>query len=37
MNRGAGYGMEVPRKYCLYGPKAYLEEGKEGSSENNLP
>ena len=25
MNRGAGYGMEVPCKYHLYGARAYVE------------
>ena len=25
VNRGAGYGLEIPCKYRLYGPKAYLE------------
>ena len=25
MNGGAGYGMEVPCKYRLYGTRAYVE------------
>ena len=25
LNRGAGYGLEIPCKYRLYGPAAYLE------------
>ena len=25
VNRGAGYGMEVPCKYRLYGIRAYVE------------
>ena len=24
VNRGAGYGLEVPRVYCLYGPRSWL-------------
>ena len=29
LNRGAGYGLEVPYKYRLYGPKAYIQEMKQ--------
>ena len=25
INRGAGYGVEIPCKYRLYGPKVYVE------------
>ena len=25
VNRGAGYGLEVPCVYCLYGPNVYVE------------
>ena len=28
VNRGGGYGLEVPCKYRLYGPKAYVERAK---------
>ena len=27
INRGAGYGLEVPCVYRLYGPKVYIDEG----------
>ena len=36
VNRGAGYGMEVPCKYRLYGPKAYVERVQKVMDENNL-
>ena len=36
VNRGAGYGMEVPCKYRLYGPEAYLERLKKVASEQDL-
>ena len=29
MNRGAGYGLEVPCVYRLYGPKVYVNKLKE--------
>ena len=29
VNRGAGYGLEIPCIYSLYGPKAYIEKMKE--------
>ena len=29
VNRGAGYGLEVPCTYKLYRPKAYTERMKE--------
>ena len=29
MNSGAGYGLEVPCIYHLYGPPAYINEMKE--------
>ena len=29
VNRGAGYGMEVPCKYLLYGPKPYILKMKQ--------
>ena len=29
VNRGGGYGLEVPYVYRLYGPKAYIEKMKE--------
>ena len=29
INRGAGYGMEIPCKYRLYGPKGYIDKLKE--------
>ena len=29
MNRGAGYGLEVPCIYRLYVPKAYIDRMKE--------
>ena len=25
INRGAGYGLEIPCVYSLYGPKAYID------------
>ena len=28
VNRGAGYGLEVPCVFCLYGPKTYIEKMK---------
>ena len=28
VNRGAGYGLEIPCKYRLYGPKLYIERMK---------
>ena len=36
MNCGAGYGMEVPCKYHLYGTRAYVERVQKIISENNL-
>ena len=29
VNRGAGYGLEIPCKYRLYGPKAYIDKMQE--------
>ena len=29
VNRGAGYGLEVPCVYCLYGPNVYVVKMKE--------
>ena len=29
VNRRAGYGLEIPCVYCLYGPKAYVDRIKE--------
>ena len=29
VNRGAGYGLEVPYVFRLYGPKAYIDKMKE--------
>ena len=29
VNRRAGYGLEIPCVYCLYGPKAYVDRMKE--------
>ena len=29
VNRGAGYGLEVPCKYQLYGPRLYIDKMKE--------
>ena len=29
VNRGAGYGLEIPCIYHLYGPKAYIDKLKE--------
>ena len=29
VNRGAGYGLEVPCKYRLFGPKLYIEKSQE--------
>ena len=29
VNRGAGYGLEIPCIYHLYGPKAYIDKFKE--------
>ena len=29
VNRGAGYGLEIPCKYCLYGPAPYLDRLKQ--------
>ena len=29
LNRGAGYGMEVPCKYRLYGPREYIARLRE--------
>ena len=34
MSRGAGYGMEVPCKYCLYGTRAYVERVQKIICEN---
>ena len=28
VNRGAGYGLEIPCKYKIYGPKPYIEKMK---------
>ena len=28
VNRGAGYGLEVPSVYCLYGPNVYVDKMK---------
>jgi hypothetical protein len=39
VNRGAGYGMEVPVVYCLYGPSPYVMRMKrliEDLRENGL-
>ena len=39
VNRGAGYGLEIPCVYRLYGPKVYrdkLKELVEGLSANGL-
>ena len=36
VNRGAGYGLEVPCKYRLYGPKLYIEKAKEYLVSNGL-
>lgn len=39
VNRGAGYGMEVPVVYCLYGPGPYVKRMKgliEDLRENGL-
>ena len=29
INRGAGYGLEIPCEYHLYGPKPYIDKMKE--------
>ena len=29
MNRGAGYGLEIPCLYRLYGPRVYIKKMKE--------
>ena len=29
VNRGAGYGLEIPCTYCLYGPPAYVNRMQE--------
>ena len=29
VNLGAGYGLEIPFKYRLYGPKAYVDKMQE--------
>ena len=29
VNRGAGYGVEIPCEYSLYGPKLYIDKLKE--------
>ena len=29
VNRGAGYGLEVPYTYCSYGPKFHVDKMKE--------
>ena len=29
VNKGAGYGLEVPCVYCLYGPNVYVDKTKE--------
>lgn len=34
INRGAGYGVEIPCKYRLYGPKVYTEMLKRTLSNN---
>ena len=36
MNDGAGYGMEVPCKYRLYGTRVYVERVKKIIRQNNL-
>ena len=36
MNRSAGYGMEVPCKYRLYGTRAYVERVQKIISHNVL-
>ena len=35
-NRGAGYGLEVPCVYRLYGPKVYVKRMTEELSARNL-
>ena len=29
VNRGAGYGLELPCTYCFYGPKPYADKLQE--------
>ena len=36
VNRGAGYGLEIPCVYHLYGPKAYCDKLKELVQANSL-
>ena len=36
VNCGSGYGLEVPCKYLLYGPKPYLDRLKRVFTEQNL-
>ena len=36
VNRGAGYGLEVPCVYTIYGPTAYTERAKSILQESNL-
>ena len=36
INRGAGYGMEILRKYRLYGPKGYIDKLKELITVDNI-
>ena len=36
INRGAGYGMEIPCKYRLHGPKGYIDKLKELITIDNI-
>lgn len=36
VNRGAGYGMEIPCTYRLYGPKGYIDKLKELITIDNI-
>ena len=36
INRGAGYEMEIPCKYRLYGPKGYINKLKELITVDNI-
>ena len=37
VNRGAGYGLEIPCIYRLYGPPAYIERMKQLKTSTKFP
>ena len=36
INRGAGYGLEIPCIYRLYGPRKYIDKMKEIQSKSDF-